>query len=142
MTTNNIPVSIPCTRTSQKKVTHVLTIKGTPHYCTSAGHVCEVLESAGMEISPAVIYRACSTCKKRVHKRTIPFPDGVSVVRVPKEPIQEPTPALAPVPSEQRDLFHIPSHNSLFLYVKLNKSIFLTFFSCCKQGSISASLVE
>ena len=92
MTSKHVPFTISCTRTSQKKVTHVVNIQGAELFCTSAQHVCEVLDNAGIHTTPAIVYRACSTCEKRVHKRTIPFPEGVSVGRVLK---------VAPAPCEQ-----------------------------------------
>ena len=90
-----IPKSVLTTRTSHKKVTHVLTVKGQEHYCTSATHVCETLQGAGYTTTPAVVYRLCSTSQKRAHKKGSPLPNNITVVRVSKE--ATPAPALAAV---------------------------------------------
>ena len=94
-----IPKTIETTSTCHKKVTHVLTVGDVEHYCTSAGHVCRVLSGAGIETTPAVVYRMCSRSEKRAHKRAQPLPEGVTITRVPKvSPTPAPAPAPAPAP--------------------------------------------
>jgi hypothetical protein len=76
------------TVTRPKKVTHIIAIKGqenvtSHHHCTSAAHVCEVLQGLGYNVTPAIVYRCCSKDSRRVHRnvRKSRLPETVSIRR-------------------------------------------------------------
>ena len=72
------------TVTRPKKVTHIVTIQGKEnHHCTSAAHVCEVLQGLGYNVTPAIVYRCCSKDSRRVYRnvRKSRLPETVSIRR-------------------------------------------------------------
>jgi hypothetical protein len=71
------------TTTRPKKVTHVVTINGQDTHCTSAAHVCQMLQGLGHNITPAIVYRSCSKDARRVH-RTSRLPDTIKITRAAK----------------------------------------------------------
>eukprot|EP01050_Picozoa_sp_SAG11_P004266 SAG11_NODE_268_length_11447_cov_3.136135_4_plen_178_part_00 len=78
-----IPTTVTKTTTSQKKVTHIISIGDEKHFCTSASDVCATLGSLGHNITPAVVYRLCSKNKNRKHRnKPTSLPDNVRIARI------------------------------------------------------------
>lgn len=78
-----IPTTVTKTTTSQKKVTHVISIGDNKHFCTSANDVCATLKLLGHTITPAVVYRLCSKNKNRKHRnKPSSLPDNVRIARI------------------------------------------------------------
>jgi len=72
------------TVTRPKKVTHIVTVDGRDNHCTSAAHVCELLQGLGHNVTPAIVYRCCSKDPRRVHRKSR-LPENVQIRRVPKD---------------------------------------------------------
>lgn len=72
---------VESTEIRRRKVTHLVTIEGADHHCTSATHVCETLAAHGHIVTPAVVYRALSKNPKRALKRPSMLPDTITVAR-------------------------------------------------------------
>lgn len=85
------------TVTRPKKVTHLVTIGEQEFHCTSAAHVCHVLNDRGHNVTPAIVYRCCSKDPRRAHRKSR-LPDGVVVRRAPTDGLVEDT---APEPQSE-----------------------------------------
>ena len=55
-----VPMAVDRTRTTLKKVTHVVCNRDETHFCTSANDVCDVMRLLGQDITPSIVYRLCS----------------------------------------------------------------------------------
>ena len=78
------------TVTRPKKVTHLVTIGDQELQCTSAAHVCHVLNDRGHNVTQAIVYRCCSKDPRRAHRKSR-LPEGVVVRRVSKDESSEDT---------------------------------------------------
>ena len=80
-----VPKTIECTITSNKKVTHVVSVgevdNAEKHYATSATHACNILRGLGIEVTPPVVYRHCSKNTVRKHNKPA-LPENVRIERV------------------------------------------------------------
>jgi hypothetical protein len=79
------------TVTRPKKVTHLVTIGDQEHHCTSATHVCELLQGLGHNVTLAIVYRCCTKDPRRTYRK-LPLPENVQIRRVSKDGTVEDTP--------------------------------------------------
>ena len=73
------PMAVDRTRTTLKKVTHVVCNRDETHFCTSANDVCDVMRLLGQDITPSIVYRLCSRDTRRQRKR--PLEGSIRIVR-------------------------------------------------------------